>query len=144
MVAVGLMLGGCAPGVQVTYEGYRQHVEPFVGLTTDAVQKQWGMPDRILPLSDGRALWIYRTVHHYNTDETSHIEMYKSTEIYTAANGKNMGAERTDDVNHNDPAMSWSANCETRFVIGLDGKVQRFTFEGQLCTYPEAAVKKAD
>ncbi len=129
-----LALSGCA-----TTEGYRQHMDMLVGQSADAVQLQWGVPERS-KLDNGSEMWVYRR------DSESHSGGYMSEhtrtrkESYTDKDGKTQTRTITTSTPYYVPETVTRTHCETRFVIGADRRVASIAFEGDGCVAEE--VKK--
>ncbi len=150
-VSVGRCLASLAFGPRMmcgpmpeTYSdlGYHQHMELLVGQTSDQLTATMGEPDKILTLSDGRKLWVYRKVYKGHEDAESGTETRASTEIYKDSSGKTVQNDTTISTPYSKPELSWSNYCETRFVIGDSGKVERFSFDGASCRAAELPQKK--
>jgi len=124
------VLAGCE-----TVEGYRQKLDLWVGRSADALQIEWGVPDRQTMLSDGSELFVYRRIREtttggYWTSQTRH-----RTETIIV-NDKPVTRQVSYTVPYYEPPVNHIYRCETRFVI-KDQKIISHTFEGNGCVAEE-------
>jgi len=131
-IAVILMLVGCA-----TTEGYRQHMEQYVGRTSDELLLEFGAPDRVDPLNNGDALWSYDREEQRVIPGGYRTLPQERLVTYTDAYGERVTRKERYDTTVYEPGQSWWAACDTRFVIGQDGMVRDFRFEGEACVATE-------
>ncbi len=134
-LAAFIALSACA-----TAEGYQQHMDLLVGMTSDQLQQQWGVPDRS-PLTDGSELWVYhrttenRSGGYWTTRERSR------TEQYTDKDGNKQTRTVKISEPYYEPEVVTRAYCETRFTVGKDHLVKTVTFEGDGCVAEELKKK---
>ncbi len=131
-LAAALVLSGCA-----TVEGYRQHMNMLVGLSSDQLQIQWGPPDRTSKLSDGRLLWAYNKMSESQSGGYWSSQTRTRTETYRDSAGKIQSRTVSYSEPYYEPPVTRRSYCETRFIIGPDDKVQSYSFEGDGCVAEE-------
>lgn len=110
---------------------YRLYLNTLVGLSAVELQKQWQAPAQTINLSDGRKLWIYKDETERHQEGSAGPGATAISGTYRGADGKAVESQGTVDAYHPDaPPLTWNTYCETRFVIGLDDKVQRAVADG--------------
>lgn len=138
VVATAVLLTGC-----VSAEGYRQHMDLLVGLATDSLQVQWGIPDQKTRLDDGTELWVYhretenRSGGYWTTQSRTRVEEYKDKE------GNIQRRKVTYSSPYYEPLVVTHSYCETRFIITPDHRVKSVGFEGDGCVAREIEKDKA-
>lgn len=132
MLVAAAVLAGCA-----TVEGYRQQTALFVGQPSDALLVELGPPVSREPLSGGGEVWTYYSQQHHYVAGGPRTETRTRTITWRDDRGRRQSRTETYDVTVYDPPREWSTDCETRFVVGPDGVVRDFRFEGEACRAPE-------
>lgn len=130
--AAAALLAGCA-----TAEGYRQHMETFVGAGSDTLLVELGPPAARDPLASGGEVWTYfreQTRH----DPGGYRSIPRERRITWV---DNEGNERTRIEQYEDtvyePPRTWVVDCETRFILDETGRVADFRFIGDACLADE-------
>lgn len=132
LAAALAVLAGCA-----TAEGYRQHMEAFIGAPGDALLVELGPPVARDSLSGGGEIWTYfrEEVRH---DPGGYRTIPRRREVTWIDKD---GAERTRLERYEDtvyePPRTWVEECETRFVLSPAKQVTDFRFIGDGCVAEE-------
>ncbi len=131
-IAAPALLAACA-----TAEGYRQQTELWLGLPSDALLLERGAPVTRDTLSDGREMWVYFEQEHHHTD--GYTRSIPDTRTVRRKNDAGEFVEITETFHRTvyEPPRDWWTECETRFVIGHDGRIQDFRFNGDGCVAEE-------
>ena len=132
LVSGAAVLAGCA-----TAEGYRQHMEAFVGASGDVLLVELGPPVARDTLDRGGEIWTYYR------EETRHdpggYRTIPRERRITFVNDK--GEERTRIERYEDtvyePPRTWTVDCETRFILNEAAQVVDFRFIGEGCRAEE-------
>lgn len=126
------ILAGCA-----TAEGYRQHMEAFVGSTGDVLLVELGPPVARDDLEGGGEIWTYfreETRH----DPGGYRTIPRERRITWV---DNEGYERTRIEQYEDTVYeaprTWTVDCETRFILNDASRVIDFRFIGDGCVAEE-------
>ena len=132
-VAAVIVVTGCA-----TAEGYRQRMDLVTGTHTDQLQVEWGVPDRVTLLSDGKELWIYRKeTLRQSGNSYDQVPTGSYQEEYKDKKGNKKTRTVTTYTEVWVPPKEWVTFCETRFVISPDQRVLSTGFEGPDCVAKE-------
>lgn len=132
LTAAAAILAGCE-----TVEGYRQQTEQWIGVHADTLLLERGSPDTRDRLSDGREVWIYSENEHH------HLDGYTTTTPRTRVvrrrdkDGEIVEYTQTYYDREYQPPRDWWTECETRFVLGLNDRVEDFRFTGDGCVAAE-------
>lgn len=122
---------------------YRLYLDTLVGLSAVDLKTQWDAPAQAVDLSDGRKLWIYKDETEHHSEGSAGPGATPISGIYKGADGKAVESQGSIDAYHPDaPPLTWSTYCETRFVIGMDDKVQRVVADGD-CAEQKPRTKQA-
>ncbi len=120
-----------------TAEGYRQQVSNWQGRTGDDLLIEWGAPDAKATLSDGRELWSYEKSIHQQTGGYYRDQTRQVSRTFTDSSGK----QRTETISETypvwEPPQSYTARCETRFILSPAKRVEQISFDGSACVAPE-------
>ncbi|MEZ6029111.1 MAG: hypothetical protein R3C46_05110 [Hyphomonadaceae bacterium] len=131
LAAAALALAAC-----VTEEGYRQHMDMWVGTTTDDILLKWGPPQASAPMSNGRELWSYTKTM---VDERAGYWRDETREVRRTFKDKD-GNEKTEVITETypvwEPPQVYRSTCTTRFVMAA-GRVEDVSFDGSGCVAEE-------
>jgi hypothetical protein len=131
-LAAAAGLAACA-----TVEGYRQQTSLWLGAFADTLLLERGAPVQRERLSDGRELWVYFVEQHHHTDGYTTSVPRTRTVSRRRPDGEVVQITQTYYETRYEPPSDWWTQCETRFVIGLDGRIQDFRFVGNGCVAEE-------
>ena len=132
LLAAATSLAACA-----TVEGYRQRTALWLGAPSDVLLVERGAPVQRDRLSDGREMWVYFVREHHHTDGYTTSMPRTRTISRRNADGEIVEFTETYYETRYEPPRDWWTECETRFVIGLDGRVEDFRFVGDGCVAEE-------
>lgn len=132
LLAASAALAACA-----TVEGYRQQTALWIGATTDTLLVERGAPVQRERLSDGREVWVYFVQEHHHTDGYATSIPHTRTISRKNADGEVVQFTQTYYETRYEPPRDWWTECETRFIIGRDGRVEDFRFVGDGCVAEE-------
>lgn len=131
IAASALALSAC-----VTEEGYRQHMDMLMGVSSDDILFKWGPPQSSAPMSNGRDLWSYTRT---TVDERAGYWRDEVREVKRTFRDKD-GNEKTEIITETfpvwEPPQVYRSTCTTRFVIG-GGRVENVSFDGSGCVAEE-------
>jgi hypothetical protein len=129
--ASALALSACA-----TEEGYRQHMDMLMGVSSDEILFKWGPPQSSAPMSNGRDLWSYTKT---NVEERAGYWRDEVREVKRTFRDKD-GNEKTETISETfpvwEPPQVYRSTCTTRFVVG-GGRVEDVSFDGSGCVAEE-------
>lgn len=125
-------LAACA-----TVEGYRQQTALWLGAPADALLVERGAPVAREYLSDGREMLVYFEQQHHHTD--GYTRSVPETRTVRRVNDRGEVTEFSETYYREvyEPPSDWWTECETRFIIGLNGLVEDFRFVGDGCLAEE-------
>jgi hypothetical protein len=108
-------LAGCA-----TTAKFEAMLNSFIGDPESMLISQWGPPDSSYPLSDGSKVLQYRqggsvVVPGYANATTTFV----GHQAFTSVNGM--------------PSMAIAQQCTVIWTIGSDGRIQRWSYNGNAC-----------
>jgi hypothetical protein len=131
LAASALALSAC-----VTEEGYRQHMDMLMGVSSDEILFKWGPPQASAPMSNGRDLWSYTKT---NVEERAGYWRDEVREVKRTYRDKE-GNEKTEIISETfpvwEPPQVYRSTCTTRFVMG-GGRVENVSFDGSGCVAEE-------
>jgi hypothetical protein len=131
LAASALALSAC-----VTEEGYRQHMDMLMGVSSDEILFKWGPPQSSAPMSNGRDLWSYTKT---NVEEREGYWRDEVREVKRTYRDKE-GNEKTEIISETfpvwEPPQIYRSTCTTRFVMG-GGRVENVSFDGSGCVAEE-------
>lgn len=131
LAASALALSAC-----VTEEGYRQHMDMLMGVSSDEILFKWGPPQSSAPMSNGRDLWSYTKT---NVEEREGYWRDEVREVKRTYRDKE-GNEKTEIISETfpvwEPPQVYRSTCTTRFVMG-GGRVENVSFDGSGCVAEE-------
>ncbi|MBW8880562.1 MAG: hypothetical protein JF615_03790 [Asticcacaulis sp.] len=129
------VLTACETGP--SQKGYQQRMNLSLGQTADQVSADHGQPDRIVPLDDGRELWIYKRHSTAVFNDSFTFTRSETTDTFTYIDKKGKEQTSTSTTSDTDQlpldSYTYDSDCETRFVFGPDKRVQKVTFDGIGC-----------
>jgi len=130
--ASAALLAGCA-----TAEGYRQHMEAFVGSTGDVLLVELGPPVARDDLESGGEIWTYyREETRHDPGGYRTVPRERRTTWIDDKGNERTRVERYDDTVY-EPPRTWSVECETRFILDQASRVIDFRFIGDGCVAEE-------
>jgi hypothetical protein len=131
LAASALALSACA-----TEEGYRQHMDMLMGVSSDDIMFKWGPPQSSAPMSNGRDLWSYTKT---TVDEREGYWRDEVREVKRTYRDKE-GNEKTEIITETfpvwEPPQVYRSTCTTRFVMA-GGRVENVSFDGSGCVAEE-------
>jgi hypothetical protein len=131
LAASALALSACA-----TEEGYRQHMDMLMGVSSDEIMFKWGPPQSSAPMSNGRDLWSYTKT---TVDEREGYWRDEVREVKRTFRDKD-GNEKTEIITETfpvwEPPQVYRSTCTTRFVMA-GGRVENVSFDGSGCVAEE-------
>jgi hypothetical protein len=131
LAASALALSACA-----TEEGYRQHMDMLMGVSSDEIMFKWGPPQSSAPMSNGRDLWSYTKT---TVDEREGYWRDEVREVKRTYRDKD-GNEKTEIISETfpvwEPPQVYRSTCTTRFVMA-GGRVENVSFDGSGCVAEE-------
>jgi len=131
LAASALALAACA-----TEEGYRQHMDMLMGVSTDEILFKWGPPQASAPMSNGRELWSYTKT---TVDERAGYWRDETREVRRTFKDKD-GKEKTEIITETypvwEPPQVFRSACTTHFVMA-GGRVENVSFDGSGCIAEE-------
>lgn len=109
----------------------------FVGRSVDELILALGPPQSSFKLSDGRDVLQYevdRTITTGGGSYTSFQTVNRDRRVREADGSVRVIQDRqTIPVQNNQPITTFNQVCKRRFVVGVDKKVERFSWEGNAC-----------
>lgn len=129
--AVGL--AALAAAACATVEGYEQRLNLLMGMHSDDLVVRWGVPDRSVQLKDGREMLEYESRRLAETGGGCYDQERTVVDRITRADGTVDKVERTVITPYCTEPTLTEYVCITRFVIGLDSRVQEWAHEGNDC-----------
>jgi hypothetical protein len=130
--AAAALLAGCA-----TAEGYRQHMETFVGASGDALLVELGPPVARDELGSGGEIWTYyREETRHDPGGYRSIPRERRITWVDEKGEERTRIERYEDTVY-EPPRTWTVDCETRFILDEAGRVIDFRFIGDACVAEE-------
>jgi hypothetical protein len=131
LAASALALSACA-----TEEGYRQHMDMLMGVSSNEIMFKWGPPQSSAPMSNGRDLWSYTKT---TVDEREGYWRDEVREVKRTYRDKD-GNEKTEIITETfpvwEPPQVYRSTCTTRFVMA-GGRVENVSFDGSGCVAEE-------
>ena len=132
LIVASLFLGACE-----TTEGYRQHMTAWQGSHTDDLVIEWGPPDEISTLSDGREVWIYERVEFFEGGGYYDHEYHTREQTWRDKEGELHTRSVTESYPVYVPPYTRRSQCNTHFVVSKDDIVRAVTFYGEGCVARE-------
>ncbi len=120
-IAVAVLLSGCA-----TAEGYRQHMDLYVGQSTDELLIEMGEPIAIRKLADGTEEWAYYKKTDYYVSGGTTTNTSTRTETFKEKGVKQTRETTYETLSYSAPYISTSS-CNTKFIVD-HGKVVSHSF----------------
>ena len=137
LIALSVSSAAIALASCETAEGYRQQVAVWHGQDADDLMIQWGPPDEMAELSDGRLLWVYKKIEERHGGGYYDQEFVNRSYRYRNKDGKVQTRHVTDSYPVWIPPYTTRHNCNTHFVVSPENTVLDITFNGQGCVAPE-------
>ena len=126
----------CAASCE-TSEGYRQQVAVWNGKDADDLMIQWGPPDEMAELSDGRLLWVYKKIEERHGGGYYDQDFVDRSYSYRDRAGNVHTRRITDSYPVWIPPYTTRHTCNTHFVVSPENMVLEVTFNGAGCVAPE-------
>jgi hypothetical protein len=136
---LAMLISGCA-----TTKKYETQMQNFVGDDEKYLIAAWGNPQNVRQLENGRKVFEYSEEENIESGGNSYIAPDPYYRQGATDNTMYAGGSGVSDVVQTDPIEKTRLWCKTSFVIGSDGKVESWRFEGNNCVsnYSPPKVKK--
>jgi len=104
LLLAALVASGCATGAK-----FQKKMNGFVGQDVEAVVRVYGVPNRIMELSEGRKIFEYTRGYTRTTPVQGHQDMYGNV-TFTGGNRISHSCTVDFTVDQNQRVLYWSAN----------------------------------
>ncbi|WP_018997418.1 hypothetical protein [Hirschia maritima] len=125
-------LGACE-----TTEGYRKQLTQYQGQTTQELIQEWGKPDTVNRLEDGREIWIYKASKDLPRGGYFDHRYYRTSAKFENQDGKVETRRFIESRKVWVPRYTLKSVCNTQFIVHHDNVVEEFSFRGNGCLASE-------
>lgn len=116
-----------------TAEGYRKQLTQYQGQTVHQLKAEWGEPDKVNHLEDGREIWIYKASKDLPRGGYFDHRYYRTSAKFETEEGALQTRKFIESRKVWVPRYTLKSTCNTHFIVQHDNVIEEFSFRGNGC-----------